>query len=124
MTDFSSEHAPPRRRFRPGPGQVGQHAGLQATKQPAAGGSRPAARGGEGRGRPNLGLPNTPPPQAPSGEEAPPTDHRHLVAAAQYANMKDLGRDSPFGVWFINNGHFRQLFEPGQVPYDWFQHGA
>lgn len=112
-TDFQREHQTPGGRFRPGPGMVGTKAGLQAGRQ-AGGSARPprasvpdSKRGG------GLGLPSMAPPEKPS-------DFRHLVRLAQYQNMKDLGHDAPFGIHAINNGDFRQLFEPGQVPFDWF----
>lgn len=114
-TDFSREHKTPTNRFRPGPGQVGTQAGLAAAKQPSGGASRPprqsppdSKRGG------GLGLPMMPAEPEPTG------DYRHLVALAQHQNIKDLGHDAPVGIQLINNGDFRQLFKPGQVPFDWF----
>ena len=68
----------------------------------------PDARRGGG-----LGLPAAP-------EQSGGGDHRHLIALAQHQNMKDLGRDQPFGIHAINNGDFRQILPPGTTPFDWF----
>lgn len=113
-TDFSREHKTPGGRFRPGPGMVGTKAGLQAGRQAAGGPARPSrqsppdSKRGGGLGLPQMQQPEEPP------------DYRHLVTLAQHHNMTDLGRDQPFGIHAINNGDFRQMFEPGRVPFDWF----
>lgn len=115
-TDFGNTHKNPIR-FRPGPGMVGTKAGLQAGRaQPAAAGptrpSRSSPPDGGKRGG-GLGLPDM------AGPTKPP-DYRHLIALGQHHNMTDLGHDAPFGIWAINNGEFRQMFEPGRMPFDLF----
>lgn len=114
-TDFGSNHRNPIR-FRPGPGMVGTKAGLQAGRaQPAAAApnrpSRQSLPDGPKRGG-GLGLPDM--------TVAKPPDYRHLIALAQHHNMTDLGHDVPYGIHAINNGDFRQLFEPGRMPFDIF----
>lgn len=116
-TDFTRpEHKTPGGRFRAGPGMVGTQAGLQAGRaQPgkAAGPARPSRSNppdGKGRGG-GLGLPDM---------GSKPPDYRHLILLAQHHNMTDLGNDAPFGIQAINNGHFRQMFEPGKMPFDIF----
>lgn len=118
-TDFSrGDHKTPSNRFRAGPGMVGAEAGLRAGRAPSGGGgpTRPPRRGAPDRGSRGggLGLPQMP------AEPDKPTDLRHLIALAQHKNMRSLGRDAPLGIQLINNGDFRQLFEPGRVPFDWF----
>lgn len=116
-TQFSPEHGQPPRRFRPGPGQIGQAAGLAAGKQRAGQGQVERRKpGGRAGAQAKLGMPEKPQPQADAGP--PPGDYRHLLALAQHANMRDLGREVPFGVWAILNGIHRQLFQPGQWPAD------
>lgn len=111
-TDFASEHRTPGNRFRPGPGQSGTKAGLNAARGGPARPSRRAAPDAKRGG--GLGLPAAPDPSEK------PQDFRHLMVLAQHQNMKDLGRDAPVGIHAINNGDFRQIFEPGRVPFDWF----
>jgi hypothetical protein len=35
-----------------------------------------------------------------------------------HANAQGLGRNLPFGLWALQNGHFPELAQ-GQKPYDW-----
>lgn len=114
-TDFGSTHKNPIR-FRPGPGMVGTKAGLQAGRAQSAGAgptrpSRQSSPDSSKRGG-GLGLPDM--------AVAKPPDYRHLIALSQHHNMTDLGHDVPFGIWAINNGEFRQMFEPGKMPFDIF----
>jgi hypothetical protein len=56
---------------------------------------------------------------APPSEEEPP-DYRHAILAAQFHNMRGLGRDIPFGASLIRNGHYRDMMPQGQRPFDLF----
>jgi hypothetical protein len=123
---FSSDRSLPPVHFSPGAGQVGTEAGMRAMKPPR---SQPKSNSQIGGGQSHnpghraggsIGLPKS---QIKPQEEGQPTDLRHLMAIAQHTNMKGLGRNSPFGVWFINNGLHRQLFQPGQWPYDILDQG-
>lgn len=119
MTSFSSDKGQPPTRFRPGPGQTGAaaaHSALGAGRGRPSGKERRSSGGGgntsAGASHGNLGLPAQPPP------DPGPADYRHLELINQYRNIKDLGRDIDFGIWAINNGHTRDLFKPGQMPFD------
>lgn len=121
MTQFSVDHGAPPARFKPGPGQIGQAAAMKAHRGGGKppGGGKVSGKGGGGSGSDHsLGLPGAP---APGPEASPPADNRHLMILAQHQNMKQLGRDIPFGIWATNTGLFRQLgMQPGQQPFDLF----
>jgi hypothetical protein len=82
-------------------------AGPQPSGSPRGGVTSPSrltARGG-------AALPAPPPEQS---------DFRHAILAAQYQNMRQLGRDIPFGISMILNGHYRDILDEGQRPFDLF----
>jgi hypothetical protein len=101
------------------PGKMGEQAAAHGVKQaqrgsnPERGGvtspSRLTAKGGGN----NQAAP--PPPQPPEQ-----SDFRHAIIAAQYENMRRLGRDIPFGISMILNGHYRDVLEEGKRPFDLF----
>lgn len=119
MTDFStggSRLTP--KHFSSGPGQVGAQAAMRGAK----GGQRaaPPSHGG-GKTSPPSTSPKGggSPAPAPQPDQPEPSDFRHLMAAAQHQNMRQLGRDIPFGTWLLLNGHHRELIPDGH-PYDVF----
>jgi hypothetical protein len=89
-----------------------KEAGKSGQPKPSRGGatspSRLMASGGRGTERGNA----PPPPEQ--------SDYRHAIVAAQYENMRRLGRDIPFGVSMILNGHYRDVLEEGKRPFDLF----
>lgn len=116
--EFSRDQPGPSARFRPGPGQLGEHAALQTAKPAAGGGGgRHSQRGAHRRtsdqsGRSgSLGLGLTQRPQ-----ETP--DQRHLLYGLAHTNAKGLGRDLPFGLWAYHNGLYSEL-APGKKFPDW-----
>jgi len=116
---FSPDRPDPPTRFRPSTGQIGQAAALKGIRGRAGGGGtragqteRRQGQGGQAGGR--LGLPQVPQPEG---------DNRHLVPALHHANIQDLGRDIPFGLWAIHNGYFPELAGKGREPFDWVEDG-
>lgn len=114
MSEFSRDSPGPQPRFRPGPGQTGEHAALQALRPPPqhrqqAHGARQARGGGGQRQSSPLGM-------GQRQEQEP--DNSHLLYAAMHENSQQLGRELPFGLWALHNGHFSDL-APGKVPVDW-----
>jgi hypothetical protein len=116
---FSRDQPGPAPRFRPGPGQVGEHAALQATRaaqrHPAQPGGRQRQQRAERQQRPSgasLGM-GTPQPEQPP-------DQSHLFYGLLHANIQGLGRDVPFGLWALHNGYFPEL-APGKTPFDWIE---
>jgi hypothetical protein len=123
MTEFSTPNqGNPPTRFSPAAGQIGQQAAMRGTKAGASG-SQPS---GSSRG---SGL-TSPKPRAPKGGEGsqkrtPPSepetsDFRHTIVAAQYENMRRLGRDIAFGHYLLLNGHYRELMPNNARPFDLF----
>ena len=113
MNPFSRDQPGPAPRFRPGPGQLGEHAALQGTRAPGQP-RKPArrqSRSGASQGRQGapLGMGQRPERQ---------TDNTHLLFGAMHANIQSLGRDLPFGLWALHNGYFSDL-APGKQPVDW-----
>jgi hypothetical protein len=103
------------------PGKMGEQAAAKGLKASASGPqpskssrggvtspSRMTAKGGGDAAAPQ------PPEQS---------DFRHAIIAAQYENMRRLGRDIPLGVSLIHNGHYRDILEPGKRPFDLFLDG-
>lgn len=43
----------------------------------------------------------------------------HLVMGLMHSNAVGLGRDIPFGLWALHNGHFPALARQGMEPIDW-----
>ncbi len=117
MPEFTRDQPGPAAQFRPGPGQLGEHAALQGLKPASA--RRPA--GARGRadqrraqrvdhtGQHALGLSQRP-------EET--SDQRHLTYGLAHANSQGLGRDLPFGLWAYQNGLYPELAQGQQFP-DW-----
>lgn len=107
---FSRDNPGPRPRFRPGPGQLGEHAALQVGRPSRQ--ATPTPRRTRQRDVPRangLGLP-APPEQK--------VDDGHLLYGLRHLNSVGLGRDLPFGLWALHNGHFPELAK-GQQPFDW-----
>ncbi len=105
---------------RPKPGKLGEQAAAHGIKSGAAGGRKApdSERGGvtspsrlTARGD-GASVAAPPPPEQ--------SDFRHAIIAAQYENMRRLGRDIPFGVSMILNGHYRDVLEEGKRPFDLF----
>ena len=100
---------------RPKPSKLGEQAAAHGVKQgqrasnPTRGGGTSPSRTAQGGG---AATPAPPPPEQ--------SDFRHAIIAAQYENMRRLGRDIPFGVSMILNGHYRSVMEEGQRPFDLF----
>lgn len=121
MTIFSADNSKPPVRFSPGPGQVGVQAAMQGMK----GGGKAARESSPSphRGR-RTDLPSGPGKGGGAKGPAPPpatSDYRHLVLAAQYENIRRLGREIPFGNWLILNGHYRDVMGSEGRPMDWFR---
>jgi hypothetical protein len=98
MTEFSADQPPPTR-FQPGPGQIGANAALKQHAG-AGGSSRPA--------RPQPGAPVQRPARGAIGVPSQRVavsnaDHLHLYT--RYRNAQDLGRDLPFALWSLHEGH-------------------
>jgi hypothetical protein len=72
--------------------------------------SLPAASGQAGPA--GAASPKAPPPET--------SDYRHFIRAAQWENLRRLGRDIPLGISLILNGDYRELMPEGKQPYDWF----
>lgn len=111
-TPFSRDQPGPRPRFRPGPGQLGEHAATQSLKPP------PARQRGQGR---QARQPRQSRQGAPLGMGRPQereTDNSHLLYGAMHHNIQSLGRELPFGLWAIQNGYFADL-APGKEMVDW-----
>ena len=113
MNPFSKDQPGPPPRFRPGPGQLGEHAALQGAKAPSHPGRSRRRQGRTGTSGGHQGAPLGM-GQRPERE----TDNTHLLYAALHANIQGLGRDLPFGLWALHNGYFPDL-APGQQPVDW-----
>jgi hypothetical protein len=119
MTQFSPDNGKPPVRFSPGAGQTGAQAAMQGMKGGGKGTPSPSpSRGrrtdlpsGQGKG----GGAKSP---APTPETS---DYRHLILAAQYENIRRLGREIPFGNWLILNGHYRDVMGNDGHPMDWFR---
>ena len=118
MAQFTPDRPDPPTRFRPSTGQIGQAAALRASRK-GPGGSAPR---GERRGSASqqgassrLGLPQLAQPQG---------DNRHLLPALHHANIQDLGRDIPFGLWAVHNGYFPEIAGKDRVPFDWIEDGG
>lgn len=113
MTSFSRDQPGPGPRFRPGPGQLGEHAALNAGKSSGSS-AAPSRKRRQGQGQnqqqgSSLGLPQR--------QEAPP-DQTHLIYGLRFNNAQGLGRDLPFGLWALHNGYFSALAQ-GMAPVDW-----
>jgi hypothetical protein len=99
------------------PGKMGEQAAASGVKQgqrtstPSRGGATSPSRLTAG----GSGNTQAAPPPAPEQ-----SDFRHAIIAAQYENMRRLGRDIPFGVSLILNGHHRDILEEGKRPFDLF----
>lgn len=115
---FSRDRPDPPTRFRPSTGQIGQAAGLKGLRK-GPGGSAPKgaerrqSSGGQAGSR--LGLPDLPQQEG---------DNRHLIPALHHANIQDLGRDIPFGLWAVHNGYFPEIAGKGMEPFDWIEDGG
>jgi hypothetical protein len=111
MNPFSRDSPGPAPRFRPGPGQTGEHAALQGLRPPAQ--HRPSSGRRQRAAQVHQG--------APLGMGRPPeqeTDNTHLMYGAMHQNAQALGRDLPFGLWALHNGYFPDM-APGKTPVDW-----
>jgi hypothetical protein len=120
MTDFTTKNPgmPP---VRHKPGKLGGQAAERGAKPgPSGSGASSSSRGGvtspsrltaRGSGKESA----APPPADPET-----SDFRHAIVAAQYENMRRLGRDIPFGNWLIHNGHYRELLPNHGRPFDLF----
>ena len=114
MTDFSTRNPglPPTR-----------HKPSNMGAQAAARGAKAKAPGPQPSSSPRGGM--TSPTRTAKGSGATPSapqpkeqsDFKHAVVAAQYQNMRQLGRDIPFGVYLIRNGHYREI---APKPFDLF----
>lgn len=120
MSVFSPDRKSPPARFSPGPGQIGVQAAMRAGRGSQGDGTPPRARGLR------TDLPGATNSARASGGAASPasppetSDYRHLVAAAQWENMRKLGREIAFGNSLILNGDYRSILPNGQRPFDWF----
>lgn len=115
MPEFSSDQPGPAARFKPGPGQLGEHAALQGTRSPGGGRAHPASprqRQAHGGGQVRQAG------REHSQGQAQEQDQRHLVYGLMHLNAQRLGRDVPFGLWALHNGYFGEL-APGHQPVDW-----
>jgi hypothetical protein len=117
---FSTDRPDPPTRFRASTGQIGQAAALKGLgRSGSVGGGKSQAerrKGGEGSAsHSRLGL-----PQIPQQEG----NNRHLIPALHHANIQDLGRDIPFGLWAIHNGYFPEIAGKDRVPFDWIEDGG
>lgn len=120
--NFSRDNADPPTRFRAGPGQTGQAAAMQAIRPKASPGPKPGQgrsqerrKGGGESSAGRLGLPDLEPQQG---------SNRHLLPALHHANIQDLGRDLPFGLWAVHNGYLPEIAGKGVEPFDWLEHGG
>ena len=83
---------------------------MSKSSSPARGGVTSPSRTASGPGGGDASA-------VPSPEEPEQSDFKHAIVAAQYQNMRGLGRDIPFGVYLIRNGHHRELVDR---PFDLF----
>jgi hypothetical protein len=103
------------------PGKMGEQAAAKGVK---SGSQKGGLTDAHGPSRGGVTSPSRLTAQGSGGASAAPppeqSDFRHAIIAAQYENMRRLGRDIPFGVSLILNGHHRDILEEGKRPFDLF----